>query len=276
MIVLDGASQSFALERDGAWIAQELGQRLANGLETDPAQPLAPLLEACLTDLVDTYHRLPGEAPSSTVAMVRLNGDVVDVLVLCDSPVIVLHADGTVHEIRDDRLADTFAAIGRPDGLADMTDPRWIAAATSFEQLRNHPDGFWCASATPEAARYAIEWHRPAVEIDTILAMTDGASAGVDEYGIPPTRHEAIQLATADPAGLLALVHNTEASDPTPPAGPHQVPRRQSRRGRQPSTLTLSSLTTHNSLQRCNGLLAGLSSTLQSLVLRTRRLGRDL
>ena len=214
VIVLDGATQSFALERDGAWIAQELGQRLADGLEADPAQPLSPLLEACLSDLVDTYQLVPGEAPSATVAMVRLNGDVVDVLVLCDSPVVVLYADGTVHEIRDDRLADTVASIGRPAGLADMTDPRWITAATSFEQLRNHPDGFWCASATPEAARHAIEWHHPAAEIDTILAMTDGASAGVDEYGIPPTWHEAIQLAAADPAGLLALVHNTEASDP--------------------------------------------------------------
>lgn len=146
--------------------------------------------------------------------MVRLNGDVVDVLVLRDSPVIVLHADGTVREVRDGRLADTVASIQRPDGLADMTDARWITAVTSFEQLRNHPDEFWCTSATPEAARHAIEWHHSAAEIDTILAMTDDASAGVDEYGVPATWHEAIQFAAADPAGLLALVHNTEASDP--------------------------------------------------------------
>lgn len=214
VIVLDGASQALKLERTGAWIAEELGQRLAAGLRADPGQPLAPLLEHCIKDLVDTFELVPGEAPSATVAIVRLDGDALDVLVLCDSPVIVLDKDGTVLQIRDDRLAATVQAIGRPAGLTDMSDPRWVAAATAFEKLRNHPDGFWVASASPEAARHAVERRIPVSTVDTVLALTDGVSAGVDDYGLPSTWHEAIAIARAAPDELLSLIHEAEAGDP--------------------------------------------------------------
>lgn len=214
VVVLDGATQAFALERDGAWIADELGGRLADGLIASPDADLVPLLERCLADLIDSYDLVPGEAPSTTVNIVRLNADRVDVLVLCDSPVIVLDRSGQVHEIRDDRLAAASASVLRPSGLRDMTDPRWIKAAEDFEALRNHPDGFWVPSATTEAARHSIERSFPVNSIDAILAMSDGVSAGVDDYRIPASWIEAIQLANEAPERLVALVHETEASDP--------------------------------------------------------------
>ena len=214
VIILDGATQAIKLERNGAWIAQELGQRLADGLLDDPECELPKLLEGCIAELVDTYGLVPGQAPSTTVSIVRLANDRLDVMVLCDSPVIVLDADGQVHEIRDDRLDDVSRSIERPPGRRDLTDPRWVKVVEDFEAHRNQPGGFWVPSATPEAARYSIERSFDAGSVDTAVLLTDGASAGVDDYGVPSTWSEGVEIANRSAEEFIALVQTTEASDP--------------------------------------------------------------
>ncbi|MEM9611616.1 MAG: hypothetical protein AAGA59_01630 [Actinomycetota bacterium] len=213
VIVLDGASQAIKLERDGGWMAEQLGRRLADGLLAEPDCNLPKLLEASITDMVDTYELVPGESPSATSSIVRLSDRRLDVMVLCDSPVIVQTVDGEIHQIRDDRLDEIADSIPRPPGHRDMTDPRWIEVVESFEAHRNQPGGFWVASATPEAARHTIERSFEVDQVGTVLAMTDGLSIGVDQYGIPATWSDAIALAASDPLALIDAVHQAEESD---------------------------------------------------------------
>ncbi len=214
VIILDGATQAIKLDRNGEWMAQELGLRLADGLEADPMCELPKLLEDRIGELVDTFGLEPGKAPSTTVSMVRLAGDRFDVIVLCDSPVIVLDRSGDVHQIRDDRLDEVSNSIERPPGRPDLTDPRWIRTVEEFESNHNQPGGFWDPSATPDAARYAIERSFDAADVDAAVLLSDGASAGVDDYGIPPTWAEGIQIAKRSAIEFGALVQATEESDP--------------------------------------------------------------
>ncbi|MCP4963455.1 MAG: hypothetical protein GY925_29825, partial [Actinomycetia bacterium] len=202
------------LDRNGAWIAEELGQRLADGLVTEPECELPKLLESCIAELVDTYELAPGHAPSTTVSMVRLANGRLEVMVLCDSPVIVLDTDGRIHQVRDDRLDEVVRSIERPPGKPDMTDARWIRTVEAFESHRNQPGGFWVPSATPEAARHAIQQTFNASTVDTAVLLTDGASAGVDDYGVPPTWLEGVQVAKRSADEFITLVQTTEESDP--------------------------------------------------------------
>lgn len=214
VIVLDGATQVHKLERDGGWIAQQLGQRLADGLTRAPEVPLVDLLEESLTDLVAEYQLRPGESPSTTVNIVRCTEDTVDVLVLCDSPVALLGVDDQLEVVRDDRLRDILQTIERPPGRRDMSDPAWQAAVDRLEAQRNVPGGFWAASATPQAARQARVVSRPIHRVAATLSMTDGVAVGMDEYRTPATWSEAVsQAMNGGPQALLRAVHATELLD---------------------------------------------------------------
>lgn len=214
VIVLDGATQVHKLERDGGWIAHQLGQRLADGLTRAPDVPLVDLLEDSMIDLVAEYQLRPGESPSTTVNIVRCTEGTVDVLVLCDSPVALLGTDDQLEVVRDDRLRDLLRTIKRPPGRRDMTDPAWRAAVDQLEAQRNVPGGFWAASASPQAARQARLVSRPIDRIAATLSMTDGVAVGMDEYRAPTSWRDAVSLALSHgPEALLGAVHATELQD---------------------------------------------------------------
>lgn len=213
VIVLDGATQAFALERTGGWIADEVGRRLVVGLKTQPDADLRDLLKRAIVDLVGKYDLKPGESPSTTVSIARFDNDIIDILVLGDSPVVVLDINDQVVEIRDGRLAAVSSSIPRPDGLGDMTKPEWVDRMTIFETYRNKPGGFWCVSASPEAADQAFIRQLRADECRLAMLMTDGVSAIVDSYQTLAGWHEAISIAAESPSRLVDLVHETELRD---------------------------------------------------------------
>lgn len=214
VIVLDGATQAIPLERDGGWIADQLGRRLVDALTTDPGGELVPTLERCIAAMVTDHDLRPDTAPSTTVNIVRRNADALDVLVLCDSPVIVLDTAGQIHEIRDDRLSDVVDRLNPTalDFRALPADERF-ARIHEFEAYRNQPDGFWCVTATPRAARHALVQTYVASEVESVLAMTDGVAAGVLKYGIPSNWRAALTVARRDPKRLVDLIHLTESLD---------------------------------------------------------------
>lgn len=214
VIVLDGATQIRKLERDGGWIAQQLGQRLADHLTREPEAPPVDVLERSLVDLVAAYDLEPRSAPSTTVNMARLTNCKVDVLVLCDSPVAVQLTDRRIQVVRDDRLQNVLRSIQRPPGRRNMRDPAWQRAVAQFEARRNARGGFWVASADPQAAREAITRSFPLEDVVAVVSMTDGIAIGMDEYRSPPSWEEAITLATTvGPQTLVDLVHATEVLD---------------------------------------------------------------
>ena len=209
-IVLDGATQRVPLERSGGWLADELGRWLQAGLLADPLVDLVELLDEAVANVIDTYNLVRGRSPSATVNIVRRTADHLDVLVLCDSPVVVLDGAGAIHQIRDDRISACVARLRPSDPISTEVEAQYLA---DIESLRNAPDGFWCISASKRSARQSVIWQAPIIQIDTVLAMTDGVSVGVDTYRRPATWRETVELAKRHPSLVLDAVHEAEVAD---------------------------------------------------------------
>jgi len=211
--VLDGASQPEATERDGGWLADQLGGELMRQLRLDPRAELTQVLEDSIREVAKSHDLEPGESPATTVALVRWDVDVLDVLVLCDSAVVALDRHGDVREVRDDRLAVATAALRRPAGPFTDDIDGWRGFAAEQHRVCNRPGGYWVAEADPEAARHAVTERWPVAEMSIVLAMTDGVSIGVDQYGVPHGWPEAIALAADNPRRLVDSTHHAESGD---------------------------------------------------------------
>ncbi|WP_329788715.1 protein phosphatase 2C domain-containing protein [Lentzea sp. DG1S-22] len=162
VVVLDGVtSRTRPPDRNGGWYATKLADELAR-LVND-ADPLTDTLSRAISNLVEEHGLVAGNSPSSTAAVVRWNDDTVDALVLCDTPVVAFGRSTRVLE--DTRLEDL-----RPD--PDIL--RW----------KNRTGGYWVAEADPEAGHQALtaSWSR--AEVTSVIALTDGVSCGVSEYGL--------------------------------------------------------------------------------------------
>lgn len=82
---------------------------------------MAAILERSIAKAVDALGIEPGVAPSSTVALVRIETDAVDALILGDSSVIVGLRTGDVKVHTDDRLSRLRLPEPAPVGA---TQPR--------------------------------------------------------------------------------------------------------------------------------------------------------
>ena len=214
VIVLDGASHPDPTLRDGGWLADQLGATLGHHIERTPTVDLADALAEAI-DAVSAEHGLtPGEAPSTTVAIVRWTTSRVDVLVLCDSPVVVLDWRGQLHFVRDDRLALISGQLSRPSGFNADDPGLWRSFVASQQRQRNRAGGYWVAEATPEAARHAIQRTWPIDQVVSVLAMTDGVAGAIDSGHIPLDWSAAMTLGRDDPKRLVDIIHEAEAADP--------------------------------------------------------------
>lgn len=218
IILLDGASQPDSGDRDGGWYAETLGKAIHQRLSAQPLGDLAAVLADAIGATAETHGLEPGQSPSATVSIVRWGDHHVDVLVLGDSPVVVLTPDGTVRQIRDDRLKDVGQPLRRQlaaaGGLGLSDHNRWRELIQAERAARNRTGGYWIAEALPAAATHARrrQWDR--ADVATVLVMSDGVSAGVDRYATPPDWPTAFAIARKSPEDLVELVHTAEASDP--------------------------------------------------------------
>ncbi|GHH36895.1 hypothetical protein [Lentzea cavernae] len=162
VVVLDGVtSRTRPPDRNGGWYATKLADELARLInDTDP---LADLLALAITNLVAEHGLVPRDSPSATASIVRWNETAIEALVLCDTPVVAFGQSTRVLE--DTRLEDL-----RPD--PDVL--RWT----------NRPGGYWVAEADPAAAHQALTATWPRDEVTDVIALTDGVSCGVLEYGL--------------------------------------------------------------------------------------------
>lgn len=212
--VLDGATAPSGVDsgcvHDVPWLVAQLASDLARGLTTRREASLADVLEHAIRSTMaahsDTCDLANPDSPSSTVAIVRRRRDLVDYLVLCDSPVVLRRTDGTLTVIDDDRT--DHLPGGRPYSLELV------------RSLRNRPGGFWVASTKPEAAREALTGTIDTGAISGALLMTDGVSRLVEWFG--RSWGDLVEAADAHgPANLIAQVRDAEkAHDP-----PHRAKR---------------------------------------------------
>jgi hypothetical protein len=105
-------------------------------------------------------------------------------------------------------------AVVASRGIAELDTATWQALVDAQRAQRNQPGGYWIGEAEPEAADHAIVRRWPRDEVTAAVAVTDGVADAVDSYGVVETWTDLAQQAIHQPASLLELVDQAEASDP--------------------------------------------------------------
>lgn len=221
VVLLDGATSLRPGLPSGGWYAGLLAGALAGRLTGYPDMDLADVLGAAIRAVARDHGLVPGESPSSTVALVRWDDEVVEGLVLADSPIAVETVAG-VWTLADERIA----SLPRPEGSyrdrlrggegygADHV-VALRTSATAIGRLRNTDGGFWVAEADPDAAYEARRAKWPRADVRRILLASDGVSCGVDDYRIFPDWAAVFALAADEGAdAVLDAVRAAEEADP--------------------------------------------------------------
>ncbi|MFG3438864.1 protein phosphatase 2C domain-containing protein [Nonomuraea sp. NPDC047897] len=211
--VLDGATAPRGVDSGCGhgvpWLVRTLARSLVEPMEA--GDPLPEALSRAIAATMDAHGGACDlgnpHAPSSTVAIVRQAGEHLDYLVLCDSPIGVLHTNGMLTVVDDDRTARLPG--GRPYPL-DLV-----------ASLRNRRGGFWVAGTDPGAAFEALTGSVPVAGLRAVGMFTDGVTRLIEWYG--RSWQELMTAAAAHgPAHLLAEVREAESAHGTPGHGkPH-------------------------------------------------------
>jgi hypothetical protein len=221
--VLDGATSWLRAPDDprhGGWYARVLASALTARLPGHGS--LVSILADAITEVRDTYSLAAGDSPYSTVSILRWASSEIEVLVLGDSPALVLAVSGAVDVVADERLSLT--ALEERDAYRD-----YLAAGNGFDaafadliaavQRRerdsfNRAGGFWVAEADPAAAEHAFTHTWREDQITAAALMSDGVSAAVTDYGLTdwPDLLREVE-ARGGPSAWLANIHATEATD---------------------------------------------------------------
>jgi hypothetical protein len=200
VLLLDGATAAHPDLPSGGWYAGLLIEQLEAGLRADPAIDLGKLLSEGIAAVARDHNLRPGNSPSSTVAMARWSDDLIDGLVLADSPIIAFGRQGP-DVVSDDRLLS-------------LRDSGKLRTGADVRDHRNAEGGFWVAEAEPHAASRAVRRTWPRHSVEALLLASDGVSIGVDEYtlfGWP----EVLTLTRAQgPEAVLDAVRAAEEADP--------------------------------------------------------------
>ena len=220
VVLADGATSLRDDELSGGWYAEHLCAALAERLTAHPDGDLKQLLADAIAALVDEYGLVAGAAPSSTVSVLRWSEDVVDGLVLADSPVVVF-TDVGPHLLADERLAGVAVPGGgyrqrlrEGGGYGPEHAAALRASGARTSKLRNVEGGFWVAEADPAAADHAHTGSWPRDHVTAALMATDGMSCGVDDYHIFDWPQVLAHATATGPAAVLAMVRAAEVTDP--------------------------------------------------------------
>jgi hypothetical protein len=205
-VLLDGATQLDGVDsgcvHDVPWLVRRLAAGIVAGLAADET-PLPDVLAAAIQTTCDAHARgcdlSNPDSPSSTVAIVRARAQVLDYLVLGDSPVILRRGTQIV-PICDDR-ADRLPG-GRP------------YSAELVRRWRNAPGGFWVASTSQQAAREAITGSANGVTRAALL--TDGVTRLVERYGVTWAELFGALEGPDGPAAVIRRVREAERAAPAP------------------------------------------------------------
>ncbi|MET8875572.1 hypothetical protein [Nocardia sp. NPDC004604] len=179
--------------------------------------------------IASTAKRLqlhPGSAPSSTVAILRVNSTTIDSLVLGDSSVVIGGADDSYDAITDDRLSqlrlpESSLYRSRLDsGTGYDTEHHALLAELQRRErtCRNTHGGYWIAEANPDAANHAFVTRYARSAVPWAVLATDGASDPLVSLGV--SWPEVARLNADELANLLTRCHRWESD--TDPNGQQQ------------------------------------------------------
>lgn len=223
IVVLDGLSAPSDLPHaclhGTPWFVHRLGATMT-GLLGDPATSMREALRASINAVNDLHPECISDlnaVPASTVVSVRITSDQLEYLVLSDS-VLILDDDGEISTVSDARVSELAteevdATLSTPAGSRERK-----AALSRLvkvqRKLRNAPDGYWVAAASPEAADHAVTGAVSLGRFRRAALLTDGASRLVDLFGVYGWEQLLDSLEAAGPAALITQTRATEATDP--------------------------------------------------------------
>lgn len=222
-IVLDGLSTAGLATgcRHGVpWYVANLGGKLVASL-ANPDHSLTESLAEALEQVAGMHPECdlknPG-TPSSTVAVLRQQDDVLDYLVLADSPIVFENESGysVVTDLRVESVLPELKAetekyqTGTPEHKASVE-----RLVTAQRQIRNTTEGYWIASSSPEAALHALSGSVHSGTVQSVAVMSDGVSRLVLDYRMATWAGVFERLRAAGPRGLIDTVREVEATDPT-------------------------------------------------------------
>jgi hypothetical protein len=181
VVVLDGAS---AIEPAGVppgVYAGHLGAAITAALSADPGAGLRDVLAAGIAATAGELGLAGNACPSSTVAMARVSGSRVDLLVLGDSFIFYDTGSGT-GVLTDDRLGELRLPerqryrerLAAGNGYDDTHRDQLRALQREQRKHRNRPGGYWIAEADPAAAWHARSLSLPAAGTRWAVLATDG------------------------------------------------------------------------------------------------------
>lgn len=204
-MILDGATAPDGVDsgcvHDVPWLVRHLAANMTRQLALDDGLPLPEILASAIRSTCEahagTCDLANPDSPSSTAAIIRARGDVLDFLVLGDSPVILWRGREAMPVI-DDRL--DHLPGGRPYSLELV------------RRERNAPGGFWVASTHVQSAYEAISGS--AEGITEAAMLTDGVTRLTESYGWTWADVLAVLRHEGGPSGLIRRVRQAEEMSP--------------------------------------------------------------
>lgn len=222
-IVLDGLSTAglpTGCEHGVPWYVAQLGGHLLAAL-AEPEVTLEDGLAEALTRVAALHPqcdlRNPG-TPSATVAILRQRHNVLDHLVLADSPIVLNSTSGhrVITDLRvDEVLPELRAEVERHETHTPGHREALQRLVLAQREVRNTAEGYWVAGSNPESARHGLTGTTPLDEVRSAAVMSDGVSRLVTEYGMATWDEVFSTLQAGGPRELIETVRKVEATDPT-------------------------------------------------------------
>ena len=217
MVVLDGAT-SYSPEAPPAdeyvdVLLDALLRRVDDG-------DLREQLRAALVETVERLGLTPGTAPSSTVLVLRVGDELVEVAALGDSTAVIGLQDDMTARVSDDRLdeiaieqRDAYRrALEQGEGYGEAHRSRLRELQRSERPSRNRSGGYWIAEAEPAAADELIVRTFPRSTVRWVVLATDGVQKHLDRLD---TWSAAASLGDGDLSALIRDVQTWETeTDP--------------------------------------------------------------
>ena len=220
VVLLDGAGIPGAehLCRHGVeWYTRRLGGSLLARLP-DHGRELTTVLADAISDVADLHRDTCAiedtSSPQAAVAVVRLGGGRLDVVVLGDCVVLVVKEGGDpvlVTDGREDAVRDEclVALSGLVPGTAEH-DRAMAGVKAAFRARRNTAGGFWVAKDQPAAAHEAV---RSTISLDGVTGvglLSNGASRLVHPYEVADWPAVARVLNNDGPTEVVRQVREAE------------------------------------------------------------------
>lgn len=215
-LVIDGAGRYPG--RDGGcihpvtWLVNRLAdhveEQLNSGLDAPLVDVARSAIQATMTDHGPTCDLTDPLSPGAALAIVRVESELTEWLVLGDCAVAFDQFDAEPFVVVDDRV-DRLSNAPVTDTAVRTYHPDHVAT------VRNRPGGFWVAGAVPEAADHALTGTLSSEIVHRILVCSDGVTRLTERHGW--TWRDMFTTATdAHLGALIAAVRDADAADPDP------------------------------------------------------------